>query len=249
MSKAVVSGGIQELVVTQSEDVRSVLLVQDDDLIASTVRRVLARSGRFSLDDHVRTPDEALGALRRGDHGLVLLDVGLSAERDGLDLLAELRPSTVPVVVLTGHTDDETRRRALAAEPHALVYKPFTPTQLVASLELAVRCAERLAAARAAEEALHGIASELRRVGVEPPVPVARPRRAEVPEVSDREWEVLERLLAHRSTAEVARELFISPNTVRNHLESMYAKLGVSSRSALLSAVLERSESRCARQT
>lgn len=52
--------------------------------------------------------------------------------------------------------------------------------------------------------------------------------------VSPREWQVLERLREGLRVATIARELTISPNTVRNHLKSIYRKLGVRSQTALL---------------
>ena len=52
--------------------------------------------------------------------------------------------------------------------------------------------------------------------------------------VSAREWEVLERLRAGLRVSTIARELEISPNTVRNHLKSIYRKLGVRSQAELL---------------
>lgn len=216
------------------------LLVEDDDLVASTVRRVLQRS-RFSVAAHARTPEEALEAFRRAPPELLLLDIGLSGGSDGIELLAALAGHRqVPVVIVSGRTDDHTRERALAARPHAIVYKPFTPEQLLVSVEVAVRSAERLASAEAAQRALRGIASELRRAGMDKSASPGHLTHRDVPEVSAREWEVLELVLDHHSTAEVAAALFISPNTVRNHLKSMYAKLGVTSRSELLARVLQR---------
>jgi len=52
--------------------------------------------------------------------------------------------------------------------------------------------------------------------------------------VSPREWEVLERLRSGLRVSTIARELQISPNTVRNHLKSIYRKLGVRSQIELL---------------
>ena len=52
-----------------------------------------------------------------------------------------------------------------------------------------------------------------------------------------REHEVVELVAEGRSNAEVARQLWISPLTVRKHLENAYAKLGVHSRTAASAAV------------
>ena len=60
-----------------------------------------------------------------------------------------------------------------------------------------------------------------------PPAPPAHPAG-----LSAREVEVLSLVANGMTNAQVARELFISPNTVNRHLNSIYGKLGVSSRAA-----------------
>jgi DNA-binding NarL/FixJ family response regulator len=87
------------------------------------------------------------------------------------------------------------------------------------------------------ERGLRRIALELSELGVD-----ANGRSASYPSglvdrlrlVSPREWEVLERLRTGLRVATIARELTISPNTVRNHLKSIYRKLGVRSQTELL---------------
>ena len=55
-------------------------------------------------------------------------------------------------------------------------------------------------------------------------------RKARVPALTARQWEVLRLVAAGRGTDEVARALFVTEATVRKHLENAYARLGVSSR-------------------
>ena len=57
------------------------------------------------------------------------------------------------------------------------------------------------------------------------------------PPLTPREVEVLRCLAAGKSTAEIARELWVTPATVSKHLERLYRKLGVSSRTAALAAI------------
>jgi ATP/maltotriose-dependent transcriptional regulator MalT len=49
-----------------------------------------------------------------------------------------------------------------------------------------------------------------------------------------REWEVMRLVAQGRSNSEIARELWVAPSTVRKHLENIYGKLGVTSRTAAL---------------
>ena len=87
------------------------------------------------------------------------------------------------------------------------------------------------------ERGLRRIALELSELGIDPrgrggAYPTALVERLRL--VSPREWEVLERLRTGLRVATIARELSISPNTVRNHLKSIYRKLGVRSQTELL---------------
>jgi DNA-binding NarL/FixJ family response regulator len=56
--------------------------------------------------------------------------------------------------------------------------------------------------------------------------------------LSGRELEVLSNVARGSGTAEIAKTLFISPHTVRNHLKAIYKKLAVSSRTALMKKLL-----------
>lgn len=92
---------------------------------------------------------------------------------------------------------------------------------------------------RRLERGLRRIALELSELGVDEEggpsksaYPSALVERLRL--VSPREWEVLERLRTGLRVATIARELSISPNTVRNHLKSIYRKLGVRSQTELL---------------
>ena len=60
----------------------------------------------------------------------------------------------------------------------------------------------------------------------------AQRRRTGVPRLTARQWELLRLVAAGHSNAEIARQLFLSENTVRKHLENIYQRLSVSSRTA-----------------
>lgn len=57
-------------------------------------------------------------------------------------------------------------------------------------------------------------------------------RRTGAPKLTARQWELLRLVAAGHSNADIARQLFLSENTVRKHLENIYQRLGVSSRTA-----------------
>lgn len=87
---------------------------------------------------------------------------------------------------------------------------------------------------------LERIAGELYSIGLVAGVPDVAPLALDHPELdalSAREKEVLAQLAAGERVAAIAAKLFISPHTVRNHLKSIYRKLGVGDQSELIHKV------------
>ena len=96
----------------------------------------------------------------------------------------------------------------------------------------------RAAADRVAqlEQHLWRIAHEIEAAGVISTVARA-PAPSSVPGLSDlstRQWEVVTRLLRGQRVSTIAREMYLSPSTVRNHLAAIYRKVGVRSQAELL---------------
>jgi DNA-binding NarL/FixJ family response regulator len=57
-------------------------------------------------------------------------------------------------------------------------------------------------------------------------------RRAGIPDLTSRQWELLRLVAAGHSNTQIARRLFVAEGTVRKHLENIYERLGVNSRTA-----------------
>jgi DNA-binding CsgD family transcriptional regulator len=86
------------------------------------------------------------------------------------------------------------------------------------------------------EQHLWRIAHEIEAAGVIPALRLV-PSPSSVPGLSDistRQWEVVTRLLRGERVSTIARELYLSPSTVRNHLAAIYRKVGVRSQAELL---------------
>lgn len=101
------------------------------------------------------------------------------------------------------------------------------------------RLAER---ATLLQQHLARIAHEVEAAGVV--TVLAAPELAAVPGLTDlspRQWEVVHRLVAGERVPTIARAMFLSPSTVRNHLASIYRKVGVNSQAELLERVRESS--------
>jgi DNA-binding response OmpR family regulator len=115
----------------------NVLLVEDEDRIASFVEKALRRRG-FDVR-RVVTGGEALGAVSAGVD-IVVLDLGLP-DIDGLDVLRALRKSwaSLPVVILTARGDIGDRVVGLNLGADDYVPKPFAIDELVARIRARLR--------------------------------------------------------------------------------------------------------------
>jgi two-component system response regulator FixJ len=214
----------------------TVLVVEDEIVTGALMRSILERRGyRVSAVHDVAAATIALEELR--PH-VALLDVAL-ARGSGIDFGAELARRGVPFVYVTGLTDPTTLLRAGATRPLGFVSKPFSEDQLVGAVRVALGGA---GSTDRYQSAIMRITSSLVELGVVRPEAADGTARVtpELASLSPREWEVLRGLLAHKRVPTIARELFISASTVRNHLKSIFAKVGVHSQSELLEKVTRR---------
>jgi two-component system, OmpR family, response regulator RegX3 len=114
-----------------------VLIVEDDDAIATPLAKGLEREG---LDvDRVETGTDALAHSLDGDFDVVLLDLGLP-DRDGFDVCRELRArSDVPIIVVTARSEEVDRVVGLELGADDYIVKPFGFRELVARIRAVAR--------------------------------------------------------------------------------------------------------------
>lgn len=117
----------------------SILIVEDEALVASYIEEVLAESG-FRVVGVASSGPEALSLAEETRPQLALVDIRLAGPIDGIELACQLRQKfALPAIFLSGLADDETTRRAVAAEPLGFLRKPFRPSQVFNAIERALR--------------------------------------------------------------------------------------------------------------
>src|SRR3954466_6301563 len=114
-----------------------VLIVEDDDAIATPLAKGLEREGLAV--DRVETGTDALDLSASASFDVVLLDLGLP-DRDGFDVCRELRArSDVPIIVVTARSEEVDRVVGLELGADDYIVKPFGLRELVARIRAVVR--------------------------------------------------------------------------------------------------------------
>lgn len=118
-----------------------IAIVEDDPNIADLVELYLRRDGYrpYQAD----TGERALEVIADRKPSLILLDVGLGGEMDGLEVCRQVRiTSDVPIVFMTARDDEIDRVLGLELGADDYVTKPFSPRELVARVKAILRRTE-----------------------------------------------------------------------------------------------------------
>lgn len=116
----------------------SILIVEDDRVVARDIAQQLAEEG-YRIVATVASGEEALRIAREQSPSLVLMDLRIEGEQDGIEVAAAMRDEMhIPVVFLTAYADRETVRRATLTEPFGYLVKPFEDSQLRSVVQMAL---------------------------------------------------------------------------------------------------------------
>jgi len=116
-----------------------ILIVEDDPAVSRSISRSLEGMG-FTVTGSASTAEQALDAAKLEAPDLVLMDIGLPGEMDGVEAARQIRFETnTPVVFLTGFADEKTLERAKVAEPLGYLVKPFDLKELQTTVKSALR--------------------------------------------------------------------------------------------------------------
>ena len=206
---------------TDAEETTSVtrdatVFVVDDNAAVRKSLRALLESAGLAVETYA-TAEEFFVAYDPDRPGCLVLDVRLR-QSSGLDLQDELRRrnATLPIIILTGHGNVQTSVRALKGGAIDFLQKPTPPNLLLE------RVASAIALDRQARETTTERAAVLERLA----------------QLTPREREVMELLVAGRTSKEIAAALRVSVRTVEGHRRIVLSKTKVASAAQLVRLVL-----------
>ena len=123
---------------TQAETSDRILIVEDDLLIASQMEAALTDAG-FQIAGTASTGKEALQLAHSQSPTLVVMDIRLAGDRDGIDTALELfRSHGIRCIFASAYSDQEAQQRAAPAAPIGWLQKPYAMASLVAKVRAAV---------------------------------------------------------------------------------------------------------------
>ncbi|MBV8810289.1 MAG: response regulator [Acidobacteriaceae bacterium] len=119
-----------------------ILIVEDEPLNARILEFQLTRLG-YSIVAVVASGEEAVKLATTGRPDIVLMDVQLEGAMDGVEAATLIRRCMgIPVVYLTGNSDEQTMERARATDAFAYLHKPFQEGDVHSTLQMALDRAE-----------------------------------------------------------------------------------------------------------
>ena len=127
-----------------------ILVVEDESIIALDIQTSLMSAG-YPVAGVVATGEEAIALTQREQPDLILMDIRLQGDLDGIEVADIIRSHhDCPIVFLTAHADRHTLDRAKLTEPFGYLIKPFEDQSLITTIEIALARYRSEAATRVA---------------------------------------------------------------------------------------------------
>lgn len=217
----------------------TVMIVEDHPLLIQGLRRVVEAEEDLTIVAEIADGVEAVEEAKRSKPDVILMDINLPG-KNGLQATREIKIDPLlentGIIILTAYNDDEQLFHALRAGASAYYPKDVRPTELIPAIRAVSthKCVIRDEVMSRAQ-AFRWLIKQLESLAVlgESPDEMFTP-------LSPREMEILTNITQGSSNKEIAYELGISRQTVKNHMSSVLRKLGVEDRTQAAVLALRR---------
>ena len=207
----------------QAKQVIRVLMADDHVIFRQGVRKLLEEEDDISIVGEAANGNECVLMMAKVKPDILLLDLNMP-DKDGLTVLEELNFDSLPtqVIVLTATEDDREAVRAMRLGARGIVLKQSASDLLVKSIRRVYR-GEIWLDNRITAEVIKAFAKSS-----------DGEARRDKPLLSDRESQIMRLVAQGQRNKEIGQNLFISEQTVKNHVHNIFDKLGVSDRLELV---------------
>jgi two-component system, NarL family, nitrate/nitrite response regulator NarL len=197
-----------------------ILVADDHAIFRDGLRKLLGADDSISIVGEAQNGVECIKLLTKLKPDVLLLDLRMP-DKDGLAVLEEVNFDNLPtrVIVLTAAEDDGDVVRAMRLGARGVVLKQSATDLLVRSIQR-VHAGEIWLDNLMTAEVMKAFSKSFSESGL----------RREKPLLSEREKEIVQHVAQGFRNKEIGEKLFISEQTVKNHLHNIFDKLGVSDR-------------------
>ena len=116
----------------------NILIVEDEYIVAEDIKDTL-ESGGYSVVGISETGEEAIRETAKHYPDMVLMDLNLKGEFDGIETAKKIKTLTdIPVIYVTAYTDRKTLERAKTTEPYGYIVKPYNDREIITTVEMAL---------------------------------------------------------------------------------------------------------------
>jgi DNA-binding NarL/FixJ family response regulator len=201
-----------------------VLLVDDQELVRSGLRRILRRRAGFLIAGECADGAAVPQTLATHDIDIVVMDLRMKTV-DGIEATRRLRQrdDSPPVLTLTTFDDDELLSGALRAGAAGFILKDSPAEDLIRAVRTVATGGSWLDPAVTARVLTTYRQAPGAGAAAQPPE-----------QLTSREHDVLQAIGRGMTNSEIARALFISEVTVKSHISRIFAKLGLRDRAAAI---------------
>ncbi len=114
-----------------------ILLVEDESIEAMDIKRTVESFG-YEVPCVISRGEDAIKKAVKIKPDLILMDIILKDETNGIQVASRIKEFDIPVIFLTAHSEESTFQRALETDPYGYVLKPYDPTELRHAIEMAL---------------------------------------------------------------------------------------------------------------
>jgi DNA-binding NarL/FixJ family response regulator len=196
-----------------------ILIVDDHAVVRQGIKHILAEDWVGAEFGEAQNVAELLPLFRKGTWDVVLLDINMPG-RSGLDVLRDLRQEKphIPILVLSGHPEDQYAVRVLKAGASGYLPKEMAPDELIKAIRKVLEGGKYVSAALA-EQLAFGLGGDTQKAPHEL--------------LSDREYQVLCLLASGKTSTQIADELILSVKTISTFRTRVLAKMNMKTNAEL----------------
>ncbi|MCC5920873.1 MAG: response regulator [Cyclobacteriaceae bacterium] len=191
-----------------------VMIIEDELIIAHDLAQLLQSSG-YKVVGIAKNSDQALAIFNQHEVHLILCDINIQGEKDGIETIKMLtKNKKVAVIYISAYSDANTGNRAIETSPAAFLIKPYNERNLQLSIELALHKLNESKKINDAD-AFHLLFSK-------------------------REWDIIHEIQKGKTSQQIADDLFISKLTVEKHRSNILKKADCKSATELISLLYQK---------